>query len=140
MLWVDGHLASYAGVVTTTVEMDGLTFAASGLSCVATDPGMLRRGYASRVVAAATRWIGESNVDLGLFTCAPQLSVMYGGAGSWQVEPGAVLIGSRDAGALTSTQLGVVVLMWLRSPRAIAHAEQLRHGTIDLGLSVGQFW
>ncbi|HYI14378.1 MAG TPA: GNAT family N-acetyltransferase [Thermomicrobiales bacterium] len=140
MLFDDGRLASYAGVLTTTIHVDGERFTASGLSCVATDPDHLRQGFASRVIAAATRYIESSGVDVGIFTSAPALAHLYGAAGDWQVAPDVVLIGSRDPNALTSTSLGVVVLMRLFSQHALANFNSLRRGTINLGLPVGQFW
>ena len=72
LLHCHDQLVSYAAVVTTTVCADGMSYVASGLSCVATDPDFARRGYASRVVAAASQYIAESQVDLGIFTCAPE--------------------------------------------------------------------
>ena len=140
LLRSDGQLVSYAGVVTTTIHTNGMAFTASGLSCVATDPDFARRGFASEVVAATSRYIGRSGVDLGVFTCAPELVRLYAEAGDWHVEPDVTLIGSRDPNALTSTALGVVVLMRLFSQRALANADSLRRATIDLGLPVGQFW
>lgn len=140
LLRIGGRLVSYAGVVTTTIDADGEPFLASGLSCVATDPEFARRGYASRLVSASTRFIAASGVDLGVFTCAPELARLYTVAGDWQVEPRVVLIGSRDLSALTSTTLDVVVLMRLFSPRAIERARNLRNGTINLNLPVGEFW
>lgn len=136
----DGRMLSYAGVVTTTIRHDGVEYRASGLSCVATDPDYARQGNASRVVSAATDDIAASGVDLGVFTCAPALVRLYATAGNWEPTPGVVLIGSRDPVALTSTSLGVVVLMRLFSKRAIANAAALREGTIDLNLPVGEFW
>jgi hypothetical protein len=120
--------------------VNGVAFVASGLSCVATEPSFARRGYAGRVVAPDTQWINQSGVDLGVFTCAPELAPLYTRSGGWEVEPNVTLIGSRDPDALTSTALGVIVLMRLISPRALANAGMLQHGTIDLDLPVGAFW
>jgi GNAT superfamily N-acetyltransferase len=140
MLFADGRLVSYAGVVTTTIEASGEPYIASGLSSVAADPDVQRRGFASQVIAAASRHIANSGVDIGVFTCAPHLTGLYAAAGDWQIAPDAVVIGSRDLGALTSTTLGVTVMMRLFSERAIASADAIRRSTIDLGLPLGQFW
>lgn len=137
---VDGRMVSYAAVVTTTLRCGHQTFVASGLSCVATDPAYQRQGLATLVVSAATEHLVRSGIDLGVFTCAPELAGFYAGAGGWSVAPEAVLIGSRANGALTSTALGVVVLLRLLSARAQAAEELLRRGTLDLGLPVGEFW
>src|SRR5918994_615122 len=100
-------MVSYAAVVSKSIQLEGTTLIASGLSCVATDPDFQRRGLATRVVAAATRGIELSDADFGMFTCAPHLAPLYARAGGWTVAPDAVLLGSRDAEALTSTSLGV---------------------------------
>jgi len=135
-----GRLVSYAGVVTKTIQYDGQSFTISGLSCVATDPGFQRRGLASLVVAAATSYMAGNGVDVGVFTCAPELVQLYSAAGAWMVAPDVLLVGSRDTDALTSASLGVVVLMRLFSAKTQAAATALLHGTIDLDLPLGQFW
>jgi len=137
----DGErVVSYAGVVKKTIVHAGQVFSVSGLSCVATDPDFQRCGLGTRIVAAATRYMEETDIDFGIFTCAPELAPLYVEAGLWSVVPTVVLIGSRDAGALTSTSLGVVVLMRLFSERAIAASSTLLNGTIDLDLPPGEFW
>ena len=137
---VNGQIVSYAGVVRKQILHDGQRFVVAGLSCVATDPDFRRRGLAGLVTTAATSFIARSGVDFGVFTCAPELVPLYATQGSWMVAPGVRVIGSRDAGALTSASLGVVVLMRLFSPRAHAAASTLLSETIDLDLPLGQFW
>ena len=136
----DGWLVSYASVVTKAIVLAGQTFTISGLSCVATDPYYRHRGLARRVVAAATAHIERSGVDFGVFTCDPELARLYASAGSWSIAPNVVLVGSRDPSAITSSALGVVVLMRLFSTKAHAVAGTLLRGTIDLDLPVGHFW
>ncbi len=136
----DGWLVSYAGIVTKAIVHAGQSFTISGLSCVATDPDYRHRGLARRVVAAATAYIEQSGVDFGVFTCAPEIVRLYTGAGSWSITPDAVLVGSRDPSAITSSALGVAVLMRLFSTKAQAVAGTLLSGTIDLDLPIGHFW
>lgn len=140
LLRCDGLLVSYAAVVTTTISADGMRYLASGLSSVATDPDFTRRGYASRVVDSASRYIAASGVDMGVFTCAPNLTQLYTVAGDWLVAPDVRLVGSDQPDALSSTALGVVVLMRLFSARARMNSDVLHRATIDLGLPVGHFW
>ncbi len=136
----DGRLVSYAGAVRKTVQHGGQTFDIAGLSGVATDPDYRGRGFGSRTVAAATRWIeGLEDVDFGIFTCHPLLASFYLRAGGWPVASDVILIGSREMGALSSEALDVVVLMRLFSANARACSSILHHTTIDLGLPVGQF-
>ncbi|WP_090514317.1 GNAT family N-acetyltransferase [Paenibacillus sp. cl6col] len=137
--YADGKLVSYTGVVSKAIEHEGERFRLSGLSCVATDPDYRGLGYGLKTVTAATRWMEQSGVDLGIFTCHPALADFYHRAGSWPAVPDVSLIGSRDEGALTSDSLQVAVLMRLFSAKAIAHKKVLRNTTIHLDLPVGQF-
>lgn len=137
--YVDGQLVSYAGVVRKTIKHRDQTFNIAGLSCVATDPDYQGRGLGLRTVAAATRWIEQSDTDFGIFTCKPSLAYFYERAGAWPVVPDVALIGSRDEGALSSESLQVAVLMRLFSAKARTYESMLRHTTIDLGLPVGHF-
>ncbi|RIK38313.1 MAG: GNAT family N-acetyltransferase, partial [Chloroflexi bacterium] len=139
LLRVAGRLVSYAGVVHFPLVHAGCTFSAAGLSSVATDPAEQRRGYAQRVVRAASAYIADSGVDLGIFTCAPHLVAFYQEAGGWQPAPAVSLIGNSAPGALASNTLGVVVLLRLFSPRARAAADALSHGVIDLNFPPGRF-
>jgi len=137
--YADGKLVSYTGVVTKAIEHEGERFVISGLSCVATDPDYRGLGYGLKTVAAATQWMEQSGVDLGLFTCHPDLADFYHRAGSWPAVPDVSLVGSRHEGALTSDSLQVAVLMRLFSAKAIAHKKVLRNTTINLDLPVGEF-
>lgn len=136
---VDGRVVSYAGVITKTIQHTDQTFTIAGLSSVATDPAHQRQGLAMRTVAAATRHIEQSGVDIGVFTCAPALVPLYAAAGSWTIAPDVVLIGNSAPGALSSAALDVVVLMRLLSDKARGAAGSLLHGTIDLDLPMGEF-
>lgn len=138
---VDGRqVVSYAAVVHRQIAHAGTQLRLAGLSCVATDPDYQRRGLGARTVAAATRCIEDSDVDIGIFTCDPPLARFYERAGGWPVAPSIVLIGSRHPSALSSVVLGKTVLMRLFSERARAMAADLRAATIDLDLPAGQFW
>lgn len=136
---VNGEIASYAAVVRKTITHGEQVFDMAGLSCVATDLNFQARGFGLRTVAAATRWIEQSPVDFGVFTCDPPLAHFYARAGAWPVVKDVVLIGSRADGALRSDLLGKAVLMRLFSAKARAAASTLSHTVIDLGLPVGHF-
>jgi hypothetical protein len=135
----DERVVSYAGVVVKDIQHGGQRFSLAGLACVATDPDLLRLGLGGRVVSADRQHFAHSGVDLGVFTCAPQLAPFYAAAGGWPVAPDVTLIGSAADGALSSAALGVVVLLRLYSQRAQTAAATLLHGTIDLDLPLGQF-
>lgn len=133
------RVVSYAAMAMKTVENAGDTFSIAGLSCVMTDPDRQRRGLGSRTVAAATRCMERSTLDIGIFTCDPPLARFYAQAGSWPVAPDVILIGSKNEAALRSDTLGKVVLMRLFSQKAIAAASTLTNTTVDLALPIGQF-
>ncbi|KVO62369.1 acetyltransferase [Burkholderia ubonensis] len=133
------RVVSYAAAARKTIMHAGATFEIAGLSCVMTDPVWQGRGLGLRTVAAATRCMARSNLDIGIFTCDPHLAHFYAQAGKWEVARNVVVIGSRDERALRSDALGKAVLMRLFSARAIAAATTLDHATIDLDLPVGQF-
>lgn len=136
---LDGErVVSYAAVVHLAIRHGGEDWALAGLSAVATAPDFRGRGLATAVVAAATEHIVHGSADVGLFTCDPPLARLYERAG-WPIAADLRVIGSLDAAALTSDALGKVVFMWLVSERARTAANRLLAGTIDLGLSVGQF-
>lgn len=136
---VDDRVVSYAGVVSKTIRHADQTFVMAGLASVATDPAYQRQGLGGHTVAAATRHLEQSGVDIGVFTCAPSLASFYARAGSWPIATDVVVIGSRDPGALSSAALDVVVLMRLLSDKARAASAALLHGTIDLDLPLGEF-
>ncbi|MDW5418155.1 GNAT family N-acetyltransferase [Iodobacter sp. CM08] len=134
----DNRLLSYAAVLHLTLNHAGQTFCMAALSCVATDPTYQRQGLSRLVVNAATRWIENSLIDIGLFTCDPPLAMFYAKAG-WPTVLDVALIGSQDAGALSSKELGKVVLLRLLSKHAHEHATAFTGTTISLGLPLGQF-
>ncbi|WP_115226803.1 GNAT family N-acetyltransferase [Iodobacter fluviatilis] len=131
------RLLSYAAVLHLTLSHVGQTFRMAALSCVATDPDYQNQGLGSLVVSAATRCIENSHADIALFTCDPPLAAFYAKAG-WPVVSVEV-IGSHDVGALSSTELGKVVLLRLLSEHAHQHAEAFANTTISLGVPLGQF-
>ena len=138
-LCVGTKMVSYAGVVRKTIDHDGDQFALAGLSCVATDKEFWGRGFGSRTVAAATRWIERGGMDFGIFSCDPPLGSFYERAGSWAVVSDVVLLGSAHEGALSSAYLDKIVLMRLFSQKALSCEARLRNTTIDLDLPLGQF-
>jgi GNAT superfamily N-acetyltransferase len=135
----DSRLVSYAAVVHKQIKHGDATLWIAGLSCVATDPDYQGRGLGTRVVGAASRYIEQSTIDMGIFTCDPPLTRFYACAGAWPVAPNIVLIGGQYDGALTSVALRKAVLMRLFSAKAQAMAAQLCRATIDLNLPAGQF-
>jgi GNAT superfamily N-acetyltransferase len=88
----DGRLIAYAGVVWKVLAHAGETYRTYGLSGVVADPEFRRLGHGRRVVDAATTLIRNSDADIGLFTCAPELAAFYAASG-WEAMPTAALFG-----------------------------------------------
>ncbi|WP_137937894.1 GNAT family N-acetyltransferase [Chitinivorax sp. B] len=137
-IYRNDKLVSYAAVVHLLLTHTSQTFRMAALSCVATDPAFQQQGLGRLTVQAATRCIEYSHADLGLFTCDPPLAAFYEKAG-WPSVQGIEVLGSLEAGALSSTTLGKAVLLRLLSPHARAHAAAFSNTTLSLGLPVGQF-
>lgn len=63
-----------------------------------TFPTSRGKGYVSKVVAAATQFIGASGVDLGLLLTHIGLDRFYG-CGGWEAIPSAPLLGPASEGS-----------------------------------------
>lgn len=100
----NGVLISYAGVLWKELEHAGAVYKTYGLSGMLTYPAFVRRGYGSRVVAAATAYIRGSDADVGLFTCAPHLKDFYSASG-WIPMEGAVLLDGPRSASYPSDEL-----------------------------------
>ncbi|MEG0049051.1 MAG: GNAT family N-acetyltransferase [Clostridia bacterium] len=138
--YANDKLVGYAAVVFMEIIHGGRAFKAAGLSCVATLAEYRGCGIASKLVSAATQYMAvQTELDFGVFTCHGELAALYEKAGGWRVSPSAELIGSRDAGALSSASLQVVVLMRLFSQKARLHKELFCKEPIYLGFPVGEF-
>ena len=101
-LVAESRLVSYAAVLHKQIAHEGETLWIAGLSCVEPDPVYQRRGLGSRVIAAATRYVEHSTIDIGIFTRDPVLQPLHERAGAWNDTPGVVLVGGFYEGALSS--------------------------------------
>ncbi|MEG1805851.1 MAG: GNAT family N-acetyltransferase [Clostridia bacterium] len=138
--YFDEVLVAYAAVIRKDILHCGEKFSLAGLSCVATHPDFRNLGVGSKLVAAATRYIIEQyNIDLGIFTCQPDLAEFYHSAGAWEACSNVRLFGSNAVGALSSETLKVVVLMRLLSDKAKEHKALFYDEPIVLDFPVGEF-
>ncbi len=97
-----GHrVLAVLDILSKTIEHNGQTLAAPGLSAVVTDHTRRREGHGLRLARAAHAAIRDSGVDIGLFTCDSPLRTFYERAG-WSVLPGTVLIGGTREAPLPS--------------------------------------
>lgn len=127
----DGRVLAALDILSKAIEHRGERYAASGLSTVVTARSERRKGYGTRLVAAARELIAASGADIGLFTCDPALRRFYERAG-WRLLPGTVLIGGTREAPLPSDALGKVVMSWCFSARARAAAACFVGARIEL--------
>jgi aminoglycoside 2'-N-acetyltransferase I len=92
ILLEEGRVVAALDILSKQIEVNGQSYAASGLSTVVTDQQHRRMGYGRQIVRAAGSIIEASGADLGIFTCDRYLQSFYEAAG-WQRLPGTVLVG-----------------------------------------------
>ena len=91
-----GILISHTEVVWKHLEHAGETYKAYGLTSVFTYPGLRHRGYGTQIVEAGTNHIRESDADIGLFCCNPQLEGFYSRCGWAPVKEATIMIHPED--------------------------------------------
>jgi len=120
MLLVRGdRVLAALDVLSKTLDHAGERWAASGLSAVVTDEAERGHGYGGRLVVAARERIAGSGVDLGLFTCDPELRGFYERAG-WELLPGTTVVGGTREDPFPSDALGKITFGGFFSARAIS--------------------
>ena len=92
----NGILLSHAEVAWRYIKHAGERYKAYGLTSVFTYPGMRGRGYGSWVVRAGTRYIYESDGDIGILNCRPELAGFYAGCGWTPMKEATALFGSES--------------------------------------------
>ena len=102
---------SQAGVVWKRIEHDGETYETGGLTGVLTFPDFRRQGYGTQVVEAATRYIVDKGVDIGLTTS--HLRSFYTRAGWIPMEMTNILHGD----PASPTEVDELVLMLFLSEK-----------------------
>ena len=85
----NGELISRAEVIQVDLAHLGQTYQVCGLCKVLTLPPFRRKGYGKQVVKAATRYILQSDVDMGLLFCEQRLESFYASNG-WKIQNNAV--------------------------------------------------
>lgn len=118
-------------ILSKLIEHAGETWAASGLSAVVTDTKLRGRGHGTRLAAAARDRLAASAVDLGIFTCDPDLQAFYERAG-WEHLPETVLIGGTPGDPFPSDALGKVTLGAFFSERARTARDDFVGARIEL--------
>ncbi|NBF08144.1 GNAT family N-acetyltransferase [Pseudomonas sp. Fl4BN1] len=138
--YMDKKLVGYAAIIQTTIKIGDEEFHVAGPTCVATSPNYCGRGIGTELVKQATIWLEKQpQIDFGMFTCKPSLVPFYSRASGWKVAPNVIVVGSLEAGALTSTSLDCAVLMRLFSKKATSLMPLPSNMTINLNFPVGEF-
>mgnify|MGYP001774082690 CR=1 FL=1 len=85
-------VVSHAEINRRMIEHTGQTFNAYGLSAVFTYPAWRKAGYGRQVVEAATHYIEETDADVAMLFCLPNLVGFYQRCG-WEHVEKSVLYG-----------------------------------------------
>ena len=80
-------LISHAEVIQIPLEHRGETYRLSGLGNVFTFPSFRRKGYGKQVVQAATKYILDTDTDIGMLFCRVHLAPFYAASG-WEALGG----------------------------------------------------
>lgn len=86
----DDLLLSYAAVIHTRLIHAEQAYATCGLGSVFTYPACRNKGYGRRIVDAATHYIQQSSVGIGLLFAQATLEAFYAKSG-WQAIKGTPL-------------------------------------------------
>ena len=128
---IDSKVLAALDILSKIIVHNGERFAASGLSRVIVDPNERRKGYGTRLVAAAGDLISASGADLGIFTCDHPLQRFYERCG-WQILLGAVVMGGTVRRPLFSDELKKVTLARFFTSKARLHAHAFQRCHIAL--------
>ncbi|TWD82756.1 acetyltransferase (GNAT) family protein [Kribbella amoyensis] len=97
MLYIAGDLVvSHLEVVHRDVTPEGVTYRAYAPTSVLTFPPFRREGWAGKLVEKASRWIEESDADLGLICCEPESQGFYARNSGWDPVPEARIVVGDD--------------------------------------------
>ncbi len=97
-----GLLIAHAQVVWKMLEHAGVRYKTYGITGVFTYPSFRGQGYGLQVVQAATDYIAQSDADIGMFHCDPELKAFYAQAGWLPMEGAVTLIGARANPVVTN--------------------------------------
>lgn len=113
-------LISHAAANVREISHQGRNWRVAGLSTVFTYPDRRGAGFAGQVVAAATRYILQSDADLAMLFAGHPLQKFYATHG-WSAVPDArILFGSPQSPVLKTDNL---VMMLFLSPFACDYRE-----------------
>ena len=109
-----GILISHTNVVWKYLEHDGILYKTYGLTSVFTYPSFRSQGYGSRIVAAGTAYIGESDADIAMLHCDPGLRDFYVRHAWVPMEESTTYLGTRHKPVLVDDE---ILMMQFISPK-----------------------
>lgn len=128
MLMEDRTLISHVLVTWRALVHAGENYAVGGFSAVFTYPEFRGQGYGQRVVAEATRLIQQSDADVALLRCKPELYAFYATSGWEHSAAMRARVGTADA----FTEDGRLMLLCV-SPRGHAHRAAFEAEPVQVG-------
>jgi aminoglycoside 2'-N-acetyltransferase I len=129
---LDGDdLVSSTVVLTKSIEHEGRSFVATGMSAVVTDPSKRGRGHGLHLVTETRRLMNRGGADLALFTCDRPLGSFYVRAG-FEVLIGSSVVGGTPDQPFASDQFDKVTFAAFFSPHGRRHAATFRQARIHL--------
>ena len=86
-------LVSYASIFRLPVDHAGATYQVYGFGNLFTFPPYRHQGYGRQVLASATAFITDSDIDVAILFCEPELEPLYTMYG-WQMAQAPTRIGT----------------------------------------------
>jgi GNAT superfamily N-acetyltransferase len=133
MYYLDNLVAAHVSVLCRDFWHDDKSYRLYGLGHVYTFPDFRGRGYATRLVSAATDYIRSCAADIGLLTCAARLCPLYEQAG-WRRADGVTLYAGK-AGAVVP--IHETVMLWCPEANSEVLLSMNRSGPVRFG---GPVW
>lgn len=92
----NNRVISHTEILWKSLKHNNIHYKVYGLSGVLTYPEFRNMGYGTQVVAEGTRFIQDSDADIGMFHCDCSLKEFYASNGWIPMDTATTLIGDRD--------------------------------------------
>lgn len=109
-----GILISHTNVVWKYLNHEGISYKAYGLTGVFTYPAFRGEGYGSRIIAAGTNYIQQSDADIAMLYCDDSLRSFYAQHGWIPMDHAISYIDSEDGPVLVEDE---ILMMQFISPK-----------------------
>jgi GNAT superfamily N-acetyltransferase len=98
-------LISHTNVVWKYLDHEGIRYKAYGLTGVFTYPAFRREGFGSRIIAAGTDYISQSDADIAMLYCDHSLRNFYAQHGWIHIDRSISYIDSADGPVLVDDEI-----------------------------------